>query len=277
MNWYAITRLMRDPGADPAEIKLTWAEDEFGREAAPVVLSVLDRVTEAARGALEFDALWTACHSRFPSLDYLDSHLCGPYRRVLRMEGLMGFVLPLDMYPPQRAADIRANPATRLVFNQVPITPTLKAEAMAQKEGAVRRMEEAIALWRSLNGKIDPGRHQNILVGLEGNRDDALIFRHMMDLYMDWKLGVLTETKIDAALTASRGRRGILVPDPLSETPQKFPGFDPASLKTFSEQLRRELNEPWIEKFWQDNPIGVGTLEPESDETVEQSSTIARP
>ena len=46
--------------------------------------------------------------------------------------------------------------------------------------------------------------YARILAGLEGNRNDAIIFRFMMDLYMDWKLGALTEAKIDAVIEACR-------------------------------------------------------------------------
>jgi hypothetical protein len=262
VNWYAIQRLLRDPLADPASMKLEWAGETFGKEAAAAVVAMLDRVTEASRGMYEFDALWTACHSQFPTLDYLDSHLCGPYRQTPRMKGMMGLVLPLDMYSPTRAAEIRANPQIRMVFNQCPITPTLKAEAMAQKDRAVRSMEEAIALWRSLAGRISAEPHRKILAGLEGNLNDTIIFRHMMDLYMDWKLGVLTEAQIDAALAACRDLKGIVVPSPLDPAPKKITISESASLKSFAEQLRRDLREPWVEAYWRKNPLGAGVLEP---------------
>ena len=262
VNWYAIQRLLRDPLADPATMKVEWARETFGGKAAPTVVTVLDRVTEAARGMYEFDALWTGNHSQFPTLDYLDSHLCGPYRQTPRMKGMMGLVLPLDMYSPARAAEIRANPQTRMVFNQYPITPALKAEAMAQKDAAVRSMEEALSLWRSLPGTIKEEQYRKILAGLEGNLADTIIFRHMMDVYMDWKLGVLTEAKIDAALEACRELKGIVVPAPLDPHPKKTTIVEPASLKSFAEQLRKDLKEPWVEDYWRKNPIGVGVLEP---------------
>ena len=262
VNWYAIQRFICDPLADPAKVKHQWAEDCFGTEAALVVVNVLDKVTEAARGMYEFDALWTANHSRFPTLEHLDSRVCGPYRKTPRMTGMIGLILPLDMYSSEQAAKIRANPQSRMVVNQYPMTPTLKAEAMAQKDGAVRSMEEAITLWRGLAGKIDEQPYDRILAGLEGNLNDTIAFRHMMDLFMDWKLGVLTESRIDAALDACCGRKGIVVPDPLDPDPPKVTIVKPASLKTFAEQLRQELQEPWIEQYWREHPIGSGVLEP---------------
>ena len=266
VNWHAISVYMKDPFADPAQIKLDWAREQFGKEAAPVVVDIVDKVTEAARGMFFFDTLWTGQMSRFPSLVYLDSHLCGPYRQMKRMTGMMGWMLPTDMYSPERAAEIRANPQTRMVFNQYPITPKLKAEAMAQKEDAVRLMEESIALWRSVKGKIDPQSHEKILAGLEGNLNDTIIFRHMMDLYMDWKLGVLTEARIDAVLNACQGMRGIVVPDPLDPDPRPVTIINPASsLKTFAEDLRRDLREPWVEKHWVVHSLGAGMLEPMID------------
>ena len=67
INWYAIQQYMKDPYADPAKIKLDWATKEFGSDSAATVVKVVDKVTEAARGMYEFDALWTANHSRFPN------------------------------------------------------------------------------------------------------------------------------------------------------------------------------------------------------------------
>ena len=258
-NWHAIAQYIKNPHADPAELKLTWAISEFGEEAAPVVVDMLNKVTEAARGMYEFDALWTANHSRFPNLEYLDSHLCGPYHQLHRMTGMMGMTLPLDMYEPHEAAELRTNPQTRMVFNQFPITPQLKAEAMAQKDAAVRLMEEAIDLWRSVEKKIDERMYGKILAGLEGNLNDTIIFRHGMDIYMDWKLGVLTEDKINSALDACRDLRGIIVPEPLAENPERAVGaFEvvPASLKSLAEQLRRDLCEPWVERYWEKHPSG---------------------
>ena len=147
-----------------------------------------------------------------------------------------------------------SDPKTRMVFSQVPITAELKAEAMAQKEGAIQLMEEAIALWKELEGKIDAGKFQQILSGLKGNRNDTIIFSCGFDLYMDWKLGVLTEEKIDTALNTCRDLQGIIVPAPLDENPEQvFSTVEPASLKTFAEQLRKDLREPWVEKYWRES------------------------
>jgi hypothetical protein len=218
---------------------------------------VIDRVTEAARGMLEFDGLWTAMHSRMPTLEYLDSHLCGPYRQLRRMSGVMGMVLPLDMFSPDRAEAIRSNPRTHMVFNQEAITPNLAARAMAQKDGAVRLMEEAIELWRGLAVTVPERRHGSILAGLEANLADAKLFRWLMALYLDWKLGVLTEARIDEALAACAHLRGAIVPDPMATDPTPIWPNAPASFRTTAEQLRRELREPWLEAHWRANPSGV--------------------
>ena len=53
----------------------------------------------------------------------------------------------------------------------------------------------------------------------------------MMDIYMDWKLGVLTEAKIDATLHTCQGLKGIIVPEPLALEPKNLTGFPPESLK----------------------------------------------
>ena len=258
VNWSALTEYMHNPNADPQQLKLSWARKEFGFEVASTVVEVLNNVTESARGAFEFDALWTACHSRLANLAYMDSHLCGPLRQTSRMKRMIGIALPLDMYKAERAAEIKKDPNVRLVFNRVEITLEVKAQAIKQKQDGVTLMQNAVNLWCGLGGKIDAEIHKKILEGLRGNRDDTMIFLKAMDLYMDWKLGLLTEEKIDATLHSCKGLRGVIVSEPLTPRPKEAtPGINPVSLKTFSEELRRELREPWIESYWQEHPLGV--------------------
>ena len=263
VNWHAITRLMRDPFTDPGQIKREWARRSYGADAAPAVVEIVDNIAEAARGMYEFDALWTHKHCRFPWLEYLDCHVCGPYRELTRIEGMMGMDLPLDMYPPERAAEIKRNPRTRMVFNRERITPQLKAEALAQKNRAIELMEQVIRQWDGLKAMIPAEEHQRIAAGLAGNRDDTIIFRNMMDIYMDWKLGALTEEKIDAVLEASKNLRGAIVPEPMrvasasSAITQDSIDRVAATLAGFAAQLRRDLREPWVEQFWKQNPGGV--------------------
>ena len=38
--------------------------------------------------------------------------------------------------------------------------------------------------------------------------------------------------------------------------------IEPSSLKSFAEQLRRDLREPWVERYWQKHPIGAAVVEP---------------
>ena len=280
VNWHAIETYMRDPFADPAKIKLEWAEQRFGAQAGQAMPEILDKIRESARGMYEFDALGNHKHSRFPWLEYLDCHYCGPYRQLKRVKGMMGMNLPLDMYPPSRAAEIKANPKTRMVFNSVPITRQLRAEAMAQKDNAVQLIEQAIKQWGDLKGAIPAEEHAKIAAGLQANRADTIVFRGLMDLFMDWKLGVLTSSKIDAVLAASHGLRGAIVPEPLlvtsPETTSGGPGDGwtpgavrtqagssapqdrtPATLASVAGQLRRDLRTPWVEEFWKSHPTGV--------------------
>ena len=262
VNWYAIEHYMKNPSANPEDLKMDWAQEQFGAEAAPTVVQVLDKVTKAGHDMYFFDTCWTGNHSRFPTLEYLDSHLCGPYRQTKRIKGMMGMEFPLDMYSPERAAEIKARKYSRISFNRFPITSQLKAEAMAQKNEAVELMDEAIDLWESLEGKIDKEPYVKILSGLKGNRDDTKIFSLMMDMYMDWKLGILTEKRIDEILDASRGLKGTIVPDPLDPDPERLTIVEAATLKTFAEKIHRDLREPWVEAHWKKNTLGAGVVEP---------------
>ena len=164
----------------------------------------------------------------------------------------MGQSWPLDMYSPQRIAEIKGNPATKLVFSCEPITNRLKAEMIAEKEQSIKLVEEAVDLWRSLEGSIPTTMYDEVFHLLRGNIDDAILWRMAFDMYMDMKLGKLTEDRIDAALEEckARGLRGTVLDDPLNPAPQQSDiCHAPSSFKLFAEQLRKEVRAPYLDQY----------------------------
>lgn len=262
VNWYAAGRYASDPGTTPDAIMTEWATQSYGCEAAPSVVEMLRLSYAAALKLFFFEGLWTCNnHSLFAGLLYLDSHLCGPYRQTPAVAGTMGLDFPLDMYPPERAAAIRADPAARLLFNREPITPALKARAMDGKAQAVRLIDETIALWKGIDGKVDASVHADLLVRLEASRVDALVFQAALDLYFDWKLGWLSEARIDEVLEGFRGLRGAIVRDPVGPLPKRRrspDGIPPSNLRSFGEELRRDLRKPWVAPYFEAHPLGFG-------------------
>lgn len=87
----------------------------------------------------------------------------------------------------------------------------------------------------------------------------------MMDMYMDWKLGVLTEKRIDEILEACGELKGVVLPEPLDPEPELVTIVEAASLKSFAEKIRRDLREPWIEDYWEQHTLGAGVIEPLTD------------
>ena len=77
-------------------------------------------------------------------------------------------------------------------------------------------------------------------------------------------------------LDACRGMKEIIVPDPLDPDPQPVTVIQPAtSLKTFAEDLRRDLREPWVEQHWVEqhwveHALGAGVVEPIEDPNTGQ-------
>jgi len=255
VNWYCIPRFCQDPQLDPDKIKLEWAEKTFSKEVALIVLDVVKLATDAARGILEFDGLWTQNHSYFPNLAYLDSHLCGPCRQSPRMKGMIGLELPLDMYNPERVAEIKTDPATRMVFNRVAITPKLKNQILAQKDYAIISMKKAVKLWESLKGKIDTKTYNKVLISLTGNINDAIIWRRAMELYMDFKLGTLTEEQVDHTVESFREIKGTICQEPLNSNPGTLGDYLVlATLASFGDELKQELRTPKMEELFEKYP-----------------------
>ena len=164
---------------------------------------------------------------------------------------MMGQSWPLNMYSPAHASQIKSNDRTRLVFTPQLITEELKAEMMMEKQKAIYSAKEAAALWKTLEGRIDSVLYDEILKLLKGNIDDAVLWHMGFDMYMDMKLGTLTEEKIDAVLKECRekGLKGTIVDNPLDPKPvQTDCCHTPSSLKVFAEQLRSEIRNPWLER-----------------------------
>ena len=87
---------------------------------------------------------------------------------------------------------------------------------------------------------------------LRGNIDDAILWSMGMDMYMDMKLGALTEERIDAVIAecAARDLKGTIVNDPLAASPVKTDFYHvPSSLKLFAEELRQELRNPRLDSM----------------------------
>ena len=261
VNWYALSRYASDPDATAEQIMTDWASETYGPEAGPTVLEILRLSYEVSVKVFMCEGLMASHFSSLASLGYLDSHMCGPYRQAKRAKGRIGLEFPLDMYPRQRAAKIKAEPSTRLLFGSEPITPELKSRAIADKDQAIQLLDKMITLWQGLQDKVDAAVHEDLLNRLRGNHVDAKVFRAALDLYFDCKLGALTDERIDEVLASFQGLSGVVVPDPVGPPPTTRRSWEEeitTNLRSFADELRRELHKPWLEEFFEANPKGLG-------------------
>ena len=74
VNWYALSRLAKDPDTPIEEIWQGWAEKRFGKAAAPRVISALKRTNEIGNLTYYIRGVWVHNHSAFADLRYLESH-----------------------------------------------------------------------------------------------------------------------------------------------------------------------------------------------------------
>jgi hypothetical protein len=74
VNWYALSRLAKDPDTPVEEIWQGWAEKRFGKAAAPNVISALKRTNEIGNLTYYIRGVWVHNHSAFADLRYLESH-----------------------------------------------------------------------------------------------------------------------------------------------------------------------------------------------------------
>lgn len=262
-HWEAVGRYVRDPEAEPQQIMIDWATQIYGVDVATTVVKILKLSYPASIKMFMCEGLMATAKSQMASLTYMDSHLCGPFRDAPRVEGQIGLGFPLDMYPPQQAEQIRANPQTRLLFGKEPLTPQVKARAMVEKDEVIDLIDQMIELWESLSSKIDPHDHAAMLKRLRGNRVDARVFKASLDLYFDLKLGVLTNKRIDKVISEFEGHHGEIIPDPSGPPPTARRSSEDEitrNLRSFAEEIRCELHEPWIDDYFKANPLRSGCL-----------------
>jgi hypothetical protein len=75
VNFYTLSRLARDPYVPIEEIWNAWATTRFGPEAAPRVISALQRTDEIANRIYYIRGVWVHNHSAIADLPYLESHV----------------------------------------------------------------------------------------------------------------------------------------------------------------------------------------------------------
>ena len=268
-HWYGISRYVADPDVTPQQILSEWATQTYGLEAAPAVVEMIRLSYPAAIKLFTCEGLMSSSRSQLAALTYMDSHMCGPYRQMARVPGNIGTNFPLDMYPLQRAEKIKTDPNVRLIFTSEPITAAHKDRAMAEKDEAIQLIDRMIGLWRSVGDKVDPSIHTTLMDRLQNNRVDAMVFKAALDLYFDWKLGTLTNTRIDHVIAEFNGLHGGIIPDPSGPPPTHRRSSEDditRNLRSFAEEIRRDMVEPWIEKHFKANPLSSGIV-PESSET----------
>ena len=270
-HWYAIGRYASDPDTSPQAILNDWAKQTYGGEASGAVVEILQLSYRASIKVFMCEGLMASAKSQMASLLYLDSHLCGPLRETPRVPGHIGANFPLGLYPPNRARQIKANPMTRLLFSSESITPQVKARALAEKDEAIRLIDRMIELWESVSGKVDPVVHETLLARLQGNRVDAEVFKAALDLYFDWKLGALTGARIDQVVADFGGQHGQIVLDPAGPIPTDRRSAEDditRNLRSFGEELRRDLHQPWVDDYFNANPLSSGVVPEEAEEEM---------
>ena len=205
-NWYAYGRLSWNPYIDPDDILRDWLTMEYGAEAVAFLPGLRDTYP-ATIGALFSRSGLTQCHSYVSRYSYLDTRLNGPWQiwtdylhpgmdRV--GEDILGMEMPLDAYPEEEREALRNYPQYQLMFNRVPLTDAYVTELMAEKRQAIGHMENVLATWQQLEGKIDPGGFDRVAGLLEANVNDVRILVDCFALYLDYKLGRLEAAQIEA-------------------------------------------------------------------------------
>lgn len=91
INFYALMRFAKDPWIPIEQVWQDWAEERFGKEAAPAIVSALSRTQEIGSKIFYILGCWSNNHSMLPSLAYITSHTMN-FGRALREWKPMDYV-----------------------------------------------------------------------------------------------------------------------------------------------------------------------------------------
>ena len=131
---------------------------------------------------------------------------------------------------------------------------------MEEKKKAIAITDECIDILKGIKGKLEPDIYKDLLNKLTGNRNDAIFWHIWMKLYLDWKLGILNKSNlviIDKEIEKARGLKGSMLVDPLEEPPDSDSWVESytATLKTFANELKNEINDPKLVKELEEQQI----------------------
>lgn len=83
INMHAMARLAEDPSAPVEEIWKEWADNRFGKEAAPVIVKALKRTDDIGKLVYYFKGIWVQQHSLFAVLEYMKAQVLHTGRAML--------------------------------------------------------------------------------------------------------------------------------------------------------------------------------------------------
>jgi hypothetical protein len=92
INFYALSRLARDPFTPIEQIWKDWAVERFGEKSADKVISALKRTDDIGRRIFYVEGMWVFNHSAFANLPYVESHIVNYAKTTaqLKPEDFMG-------------------------------------------------------------------------------------------------------------------------------------------------------------------------------------------
>lgn len=186
VNWYAFGVYGWRPTADPEAIFRDWAVDFYGEQAAPVAMKVARMTELATQKLMYFKGVWIQLHSLLPNRTYLDPHLRGPWVYMKHDPDKIGWGRPLDIFPPEVAAEYAKEKDMQLFLNRSLITPELLATLSDHQRQAVSIYEKMLALWEAHRGTIPDAHYEEVRQDLAGLLADARLWALNTEVYIHW-------------------------------------------------------------------------------------------
>lgn len=138
INFYALSRFAKDPWVPIEQVWQDWAEERFGKEAAPAIVSALERTQEIGTRLFYVLGCWASNHSVLASLPYIESHTMNFGRALYEWK-------PMDY----------VNGGIFREFSRRPREITVK-RVLKEKAEALALVKESIEDVKSVAGLLSP-------------------------------------------------------------------------------------------------------------------------
>lgn len=229
VNFYALSRLAKDPFTPVEKIWNDWAAERFGEKAADKVVSALKRTDDIGRKIYYIEGMWVFNHSSIAELPYVETRIVNYGKAISRLK-------PWDIMGNYLMNELLNHPR-EYVINEV----------LSQRDQALRMIEMSINDIDEAKDELASDDYAMLIEQLKRQRDMAkasklhleALFRYRIEKLETSEKGAENRQKIEACLQ----RIEEMAVEMDRKYGEEFPLLEGSLLDRYAAQVREAVNE----------------------------------